>query len=144
MSELFARGFRRRRDAPLAIEGDACSNDTGYFALFSLDIADGRIRTVGFRSSSCATLIAYCELIAETVPGFRREIADAGGPASPIASVAESQPVAVATNTIAALASAAPQIARIRPYALGAATMAHLPSQSTPRRRRDAVNDRPR
>ena len=77
VSELFARGFRRRRDTPLAIEGDACSNDTGDFARFSLDVADGRIRAVGFRSSSCATLIAYCELIAETVPGFRREIADA-------------------------------------------------------------------
>jgi NifU-like protein involved in Fe-S cluster formation len=77
VSELFERGFRRLRDAPLPIEGDACSDAAGNFSCFSVDLADGRIKRVGFRSSSCATLIAYCELIAETVPGFRCEIARA-------------------------------------------------------------------
>jgi NifU-like protein involved in Fe-S cluster formation len=75
VSELFERGFRRLRDAPLAIEGGACGDRAGNFACFSVDFADGRIKRIGFRSSSCATLIAYCELIAETVPGFRCEIA---------------------------------------------------------------------
>jgi NifU-like protein involved in Fe-S cluster formation len=77
VSELFERGFRRRRDPPLAIEGVACNSELGDFARFSLDVAGSRIKTVGFRSSSCATLIAYCELIAETVPGFSRTIAGA-------------------------------------------------------------------
>lgn len=77
VSELFERGFRRLRDAPLAIEGDACSDAAGNFARFSVDVSGSRIKRVGFRVSSCATLIAYCELIAETVPGFHCEIARA-------------------------------------------------------------------
>jgi NifU-like N terminal domain len=63
VSELFERGFRRNRAAPLPIEGA------------QLDVADGKIAGVGFRTTSCATLIAYCEFIAESVPGFRIEIA---------------------------------------------------------------------
>src|SRR5262245_60367871 len=77
VSDLFERGFRRLKDAPLAIQGEVRSDAEGNFAGFSLDVAGGRIRSVGFRSSSCATLIAYCELIAETVPGFTIEIARA-------------------------------------------------------------------
>ena len=75
VSELFERGFRRRRDPPLPVEGESCGDAAGDFARFSLEIADGRIGRVGFQSSSCATLIAYCELIAEIVPGFRFDIA---------------------------------------------------------------------
>jgi NifU-like protein involved in Fe-S cluster formation len=77
VSELFERGFRRRRAAPLPIEGAACTDAAGNFARFSLAVSDGRIGTAGFRCSSCATLIALCELIAETVPGFTPEIARA-------------------------------------------------------------------
>jgi hypothetical protein len=77
VSELFERGFRRLRDAPLVIEGDACSDAAGNFARFSVDVSGSRIKRVGFRVSSCATLIAYCELIAETLPGFHCEIARA-------------------------------------------------------------------
>jgi NifU-like protein involved in Fe-S cluster formation len=76
VSELFERGFRRLRETACAIEGDARSDTEGNVARFSIDFADGRIQRVGFRSSSCATLVAYCELIAETVPTFSREIAD--------------------------------------------------------------------
>lgn len=75
VSELFERGFRRRRDPPLPIEGEPCRDGAGNFARFSLEMANGRIGRVGFQSSSCATLIAYCQLIAETLSGFRREIA---------------------------------------------------------------------
>lgn len=77
VSELFERGFRRRRAAPLPIEGDVCTDAVGNFARFSLALTDGRIAALGFRCSSCATLIAFCELIAETVPGFSPEIARA-------------------------------------------------------------------
>lgn len=77
VSELFERGFHRRRSAPLPIEGAACADVAGNFAQFSLAVTDGRIRSVVFHCSSCATLIAYCELIAETVPGFTPEAARA-------------------------------------------------------------------
>ncbi len=77
VSELFERGFRRLREAPLSIEGAIHGDHAGNFVRFSLDVADGRIASVGFQSSSCATLIAYCELIAESVPGSRCDIARA-------------------------------------------------------------------
>lgn len=75
VSELFERGFRRNRAAPLPIEGAQLTDAEGNAARFSIDIAGGKIAGAGFRASSCATLIAYCEFIAEIVPGFRPEIA---------------------------------------------------------------------
>jgi hypothetical protein len=75
VSELFERGFRRRRTAPLPIEGARCSDADGNTACFSLDVADGTIAAVSFHASSCATLIAYCEYIAEAVPGARIDLA---------------------------------------------------------------------
>ena len=75
VSELFERGFRRNRAAPLPIEGAQLTDAEGNTARFSIDVADGKIAGLGFRATSCATLIAYCELIAEIVPGFRLDIA---------------------------------------------------------------------
>ncbi len=77
VSELFERGFRRNRAAPLPIEGAAMCDADGNTARFSLAIAEGRIVEANFRVSSCATLIAYCELIAELVPGSQPDIAQA-------------------------------------------------------------------
>jgi NifU-like protein involved in Fe-S cluster formation len=77
VSELFERGFRRNRAAPLPIEGAAMRDADGNTARFSLTIAEGRIVEANFRVSSCATLIAYCELIAELVPGSQPDIARA-------------------------------------------------------------------
>ena len=75
VSELVERGFRRRRAPPLPIEGPACGDAEGNTARFSLAVGDGAIGTVSFRASSCATLIAYCEFIAEAVEGFRLDLA---------------------------------------------------------------------
>jgi NifU-like N terminal domain len=81
VAELFERGFRRNRSAPLPIEGPPCTGADGHVVRFSLAIADGRIAGAAFRASSCATLIAYCEFIAEVVPGFDLDIARALTPA---------------------------------------------------------------
>src|SRR5262249_45599089 len=75
VSELFERGFRRNRAAPLSIEGAPGRDANGNTTRFSLDLAGGKIAAVSFRASSCATLIAYCEYIAEAVPGLRLDIA---------------------------------------------------------------------
>ena len=75
VSELYERGFRPNRAAPLPIEGEQLTDAEGNAARFSIDVADGKIAGAGFRATSCATLIAYCEFIAESVPGFRLEIA---------------------------------------------------------------------
>lgn len=76
VTELFERGFRRNREAPRAIVGALCAGAEDNTAEFSLDVADdGRIAAVGFHASCCATLIAYCEYIAEIAPGFRPALA---------------------------------------------------------------------
>jgi len=75
VTELFERGFRRNREAPRAIAGAACTGADDNTAAFSLDVTDGRILGIGFNVSCCATLIAYCEYIAQIAPGFRLVIA---------------------------------------------------------------------
>jgi NifU-like N terminal domain len=75
VAELFERGFRRSREAPRAIMGASCAGAEDNIAAFSLDVAEGRIGAVGFSASCCATLIAYCEYIAEIAPGFGLAIA---------------------------------------------------------------------
>jgi len=77
VSALFERGFRRCRETPLALQGEAQTNAEGYSARFSLELAGDRITQLHFQASPCATLIAYCELIAETLPGARLDIARA-------------------------------------------------------------------
>jgi len=77
VSELFERGFRRNRAAPLPIEGAAFTDAEGNTARFSVDVTDATIAGVSFRASSCATLIAYCEYIAEVTPDLRLDIASA-------------------------------------------------------------------
>jgi NifU-like protein involved in Fe-S cluster formation len=77
VSELFERGFRRNRAAPLPIEGAAFTDADGNSARFSLDVTGATIAGIGFRASSCATLIAYCEYLAEVTTGFRLDIANA-------------------------------------------------------------------
>jgi len=75
VGELLERGLRRNRAVPLAVEGTTCADAEGHSARFSVEIADGKISAVGFRLSSCATLIAYGELIAEIAPGLALEAA---------------------------------------------------------------------
>jgi NifU-like protein involved in Fe-S cluster formation len=77
VSELLERGMRRNRDAPLAIEGKDFSDAEGNSVRFSVDVADGKLKAVNFRATSCATLIAYAEYIAEILPGQRVELAGA-------------------------------------------------------------------
>jgi NifU-like protein involved in Fe-S cluster formation len=75
VSELFDRGCRRNRAAALPIEGAQCSDADENCVRFSLEATAGKIISVRFRATTCATLIAYCEYIAEIVPGFSLEIA---------------------------------------------------------------------
>src|SRR4051794_24043459 len=82
VSELFERGFRRNRAAPLPIEGAAVIDADGNTARFSVDVTGKTIVAVSFRASSCATLVAYCEYLAEVLPGFRLDIATAFTPSA--------------------------------------------------------------
>jgi NifU-like protein involved in Fe-S cluster formation len=104
VSELFERGFRRNRNAPLLIEGAAFTDADGNTARFSVDVKGEAIAGVSFHASTCATLIAYCEYLAEVTPGFRLDIATA----FTAASLVEALPgVPALKRTRAALAVAA-------------------------------------
>lgn len=76
VTDLFRRGYRRNREAPLPIEGEVITGAEGNTAQFSVAIEDGKLAGVGFRASSCTTLIAYCEALAELLPGFDLKIAE--------------------------------------------------------------------
>ena len=71
----------------MPILGAELSDREGNTARFSLAIAGERIVDVNFRASSCATLIAYCEFIAELVPGSRLDIGTALTAADLVAAV---------------------------------------------------------
>jgi NifU-like protein involved in Fe-S cluster formation len=75
VSELFERGYRRSRAAPFAAEGERIAIADGNWTRFSVEAMGGTLACVSFRASTCATLIAYCELIAELIPGFAPEVA---------------------------------------------------------------------
>jgi NifU-like protein involved in Fe-S cluster formation len=80
VSELFERGFRRTREPPFAIKGTECTDPEGNAASFSLELSGDKLSAIRFQASPCTTLIAYCELIAETLPGRSLEIARAMTP----------------------------------------------------------------
>jgi NifU-like protein involved in Fe-S cluster formation len=120
-SELFERGFRRSREAPRAIQGKLCADTEGHTASFSLDVADGKIATMSFHVSPCATLIAYCELIAEMLPEFGLDLAQALTPHDLIAQL-PGVPVLKqnrAALAIAALRSALAAASNSSPYVSG-------------------------
>lgn len=65
VGELCERGLHRNRLEPLTIAGRALRNRDGLVAQFSLERHGGSIASVRFKASTCATLLAFCELIAE-------------------------------------------------------------------------------
>jgi NifU-like protein involved in Fe-S cluster formation len=66
---LFDRGYRRNRLDPFPFEGAELRDANDLSARFSLDLANGVIKGIRFRVSTCITLIAYCELITELAAG---------------------------------------------------------------------------
>lgn len=75
VAELFERGYRRSREAPLSIEGETIVGADGHTARFSIALEKEKLAAARFHASSCTTLIAYCEAIAELLPGFDVTIA---------------------------------------------------------------------
>ena len=71
VSDCFERGRARMRRAPLPVAGRAVAAANGLSARFEIEVADGIVRALGFRATSCVTLVAYCEALAELVEGGR-------------------------------------------------------------------------
>lgn len=63
------RGFRRNGGPLLAVVGRVAHDGDGRTAQFSVEVEDGVLTAVSFNVSTCATLIAYCEFVAEGVTG---------------------------------------------------------------------------
>lgn len=63
------RGFRRNGGPLLAIVGRVARDGDGRTAQFSVEVEDGVLKAVSFNVSTCATLIAYCDFVAEGITG---------------------------------------------------------------------------
>ena len=87
VAELFERGFRRSRDKPFAIEGETVRDAEGNSARFSLELDGGKLAGLRFRVSSCTTLIAYSEALAELLPGLDAGLAAHFTPAELVAAL---------------------------------------------------------
>lgn len=68
-SELCDRGLRRSRMEPYALVGPVLYGNDGLNAQFSLRCEGNAVTSARFKASSCATLLAYCELIVELAVG---------------------------------------------------------------------------
>ena len=76
------RGLMRNRREPLPIIGDVQRDRSGRAAQFSLQVENDVIHALSFKVSTCVTLVAYCELLAEWVTGLTlREAATRARPA---------------------------------------------------------------
>lgn len=67
--DCLERGLRTRRAPPLPVTGDWVETPHGLRARFSLAIRDASIIEARFESTPCATLVAYCEALAECETG---------------------------------------------------------------------------
>ncbi|HVT55222.1 MAG TPA: iron-sulfur cluster assembly scaffold protein [Xanthobacteraceae bacterium] len=65
VSDLFDRGYKRNRLAPFSITGASLHDANDLSAAFSLTIEHDTIKAVRFQVSTCITLIAYSELLAQ-------------------------------------------------------------------------------
>jgi hypothetical protein len=95
VSDLFDRGLRRSRKAPLAHRGAPCRDANGLTARFSV-ASDGNgkvVAEVGFQASACVTLIAYCELVAEMAAGRDFDCAATLAPADLVSAVSGVPPL---------------------------------------------------
>jgi NifU-like protein involved in Fe-S cluster formation len=58
-----------RRASPLPVTGEWVETPQGLRARFSLDLHNGIIAEIRFESTPCATLVAYCQALAEHEAG---------------------------------------------------------------------------
>lgn len=69
LPDCLERGLRTRRAPPLPIAGAWIETPQGLRARFSLAIRDGTITEARFEATPCATLVAYCQALAEYAAG---------------------------------------------------------------------------
>jgi NifU-like protein involved in Fe-S cluster formation len=67
--DYFDRGLRRSRQATYPVVGELIHGPNGLRARYDVLVEDAVIRRVSFQASTCVTLVAYCELLAEWATG---------------------------------------------------------------------------
>ena len=65
LHDCLERGLRTRRAPPLPHTGEWIETPLGLRARFSLAVRDGTIAEARFEATPCATLVAYCQALAE-------------------------------------------------------------------------------
>jgi NifU-like protein involved in Fe-S cluster formation len=75
--DYFQRAFRRGIQMPTGYSGDKVRDEDGNCAVFWLQAQAGVISSAEYRCTTCATLVAFCEHLAELVIGLRLEKARA-------------------------------------------------------------------
>ncbi len=70
VSNYFDRGYRRRLLPMEPIVGEESSGCGKLKATFGLRVEAGLIKAASFRSTTCITLVAYCELLGEMATGM--------------------------------------------------------------------------
>jgi hypothetical protein len=68
--EYFQRAFRRGALKLTGQPGEMILGEDGNCAVFWLDASAGRIASAQYRCTTCATLVAFCEHLAELVMGM--------------------------------------------------------------------------
>jgi NifU-like protein involved in Fe-S cluster formation len=108
VADLFERGYRRNRAEPLPLEGETVADAEGNHARFSLALDANRIAEIRFRASSCTTLVAYSEALAELLAGFDATMAAQYAPQDLVAALPGVHPLkqSRAVLAIAALRAA--------------------------------------
>ncbi len=69
--DYFVRACRRPipPESERGLAGDTVENTNGYYARFWIDAPRGRVQNIHYSATSCATLLAICEHIAELAAG---------------------------------------------------------------------------
>ncbi len=68
--EYFERALQRSGRPQLPLIGPLERGPGGLAVCFSLNLVAGRIRGAEFKATTCTTLLAYCELLAELIMGL--------------------------------------------------------------------------
>ncbi len=71
--DYFQRAFRRGTQTPTGYSGDKVRDEDGNCVIFWLQAPAGVISSAEYRCTTCATLVAFCEHLAELVIGLRIE-----------------------------------------------------------------------
>ena len=71
--DYFTQALHRSRGPLTGTVGDVVLGADGVQAVFALDAAAGRIDAAAYRCTTCVTLVALCEHLAELVQGATPE-----------------------------------------------------------------------